>query len=89
MKTTTITIPNDLDAELDELARERSGTTDEVVETALRQYLVDAQRWGGREYRPGTKPFEITPLIEKDGLESPTSVSTTIATSLRNERRSR
>jgi predicted transcriptional regulator len=44
MKTTTITIPDDLDAELDELARDRNVTTDKVVETALRQYLVDAQR---------------------------------------------
>lgn len=62
----TVTIPSDLGTELDEVARYRHMTVGEVVESALRLYLANHQRWGGREYRPATLPFEITPLVEID-----------------------
>ncbi len=71
MSSATFTLPDDLDAELDELARERNVTTAEAVEIVLRQYLADRQRWGGRQYRPAVLPFEITPLEEKDDRGEP------------------
>lgn len=67
----TITIADDLDAKLGELARDRRTTVDEVVDSALRHYIANHERWGGREYRPATQPFEITPLVEKDDLGEP------------------
>lgn len=72
----TVTIPDDLQIDLSEFARGQQVSVDEVAESAIRIYIANHQRWGGREYRPATKPFEITPLVEKDELgESDVSVN--------------
>ena len=44
MSSATITIPEDLEPELDEVAQERNVTPAEVIETALRTYLTDLQQ---------------------------------------------
>jgi hypothetical protein len=60
------TVPDDLDAILGRLARDRHTTVDQVIESAVRIYVANAERWGEREYQPASKPFEITPLVEMD-----------------------
>jgi hypothetical protein len=67
----TITIPDNLNADLSEFARNQQVTVDEVVESALRIYIANHQRWAGRAYRSATQPFEITPVAEKDDLGEP------------------
>jgi hypothetical protein len=71
MKTATITIPDDLDAELDEVARERNITPAEVIEVALRKYLTETHRrsteTGDDEYRP----FWLPVIPEKDDRGEP------------------
>jgi hypothetical protein len=67
----TIMVSDDLSADLGEFARGQQITVEEVVDSAVRIYIANHQRWGGREYRPATQPFEITPLVEKDDLGEP------------------
>ena len=67
----TPTLPDDLKVVLGQFARDQQVTVDEVVESAIRIYIANRQRWGDREYRPATQPFEITPLVEKDESGEP------------------
>ncbi|HYI14090.1 MAG TPA: hypothetical protein VEX37_01785 [Thermomicrobiales bacterium] len=67
----TIVVSDDLSADLGEFAQGQHVTVEEVVDSAVRIYIANHQRWGGREYRPATQPFEIAPLVEKDEFGEP------------------
>jgi hypothetical protein len=69
----TVEISDELKAELEAFLRHEDtpGTTDRLVEDALRQYLADRRRWSGREYRPASRPFRVSPLMEKDDKGEP------------------
>lgn len=74
MKRATITIPDDLEAELEAYLGEREDglDLDALVERALRSYLARQDRWGGREvHLPRRRPFWITPLEERDAQGEP------------------
>ncbi|CAN5594495.1 MAG: hypothetical protein ACR2N0_12950 [Rubrobacteraceae bacterium] len=65
MKRATITIPDELEARLDEYVRRQEvpPALTAVVQAALREFLEKRDRFGGeREFRP----FRITPVAEKD-----------------------
>lgn len=68
MQRVTITIPDELQSELDAyLERDDSpDALDTVVEDALWQYLMTSGL-DDREYRP----FRITPIVEKDDKGEP------------------
>lgn len=68
MKRATITLPDDLEAELNrDLAAKDAppSLTAVVVEVALRNYLQDAAL-AARGYRPPSQPFDPKPIKEKD-----------------------
>lgn len=74
MKRATITIPDELEAKLDEYVRRQEvpPAMTAVVQTALREFLERRERFEEREFRP----FRITPVQEKDGSgESDVSVN--------------
>lgn len=74
MKRTTITIPDELEAELDAYVRSHEEPLEltAVVQRALREFLQRQEPLEDREYRP----FRITPVEEKGGLgESDVSVN--------------
>lgn len=78
MKRATITIPDELEAKLDEYVRRQEvpPALTAVVQTALREFLEKRERFGGREVRPASGPLRITPVKEKDGSgESDVSVN--------------
>lgn len=73
MRRVIVTIPDELEAELDEYLRQEdpAATIDGFVEDAVRQRLARQTHLAGREYRPASRPFRITPLEEKDDLGEP------------------
>jgi len=71
MSSATITIPEDLKPELDEIARERNVTLAEVIEAALRTYLTEAQRERVTGEDAEFTPFWLPVLPEKDDHSEP------------------
>lgn len=74
MKRATITIPDELEAKLEEYVRRQEvpPALTAVVQTALREFLEKRERFDEREFRP----FRITPIKEKDGSgESDVSIN--------------
>lgn len=66
MKEATITIPDELEAELEAMAQARGLTLAQLFEDALYSYLV-RQRFGEREVRLPTGPFRIRPASKGSG----------------------
>lgn len=67
MKRITVTLPDDLERELDAYlaAKDAPPNLTTLTQAALRDYLR-AQRLSERAYRPAQKPFSVAPLVEKD-----------------------
>ncbi|MGH3086657.1 MAG: hypothetical protein ACRDSJ_04985 [Rubrobacteraceae bacterium] len=65
MKRATITIPDELEAKLEEYVRRQEvpPALTAVVQTALREFLERSERFEEPEFRR----FGISPLEEKDG----------------------
>jgi hypothetical protein len=68
MRRATITLPEDLDAELSAYlaGRDAPPSLTAVVQAALRRYLAEA-RLAERTYRPPQEPFAITPARRGSG----------------------
>jgi hypothetical protein len=68
MRRATITIPSDLEAELDRyLARQAAPPSlTVVVQAALRSFLQE-QRLAALEFRPPSAPLTITPAVRGSG----------------------
>jgi hypothetical protein len=66
----TITIPDDLAAEIERfLAEHDERDLSDVIADALRQYLPSEQVWMGRQYYPARKrPFIFTPAETGSGF---------------------
>jgi hypothetical protein len=64
MKRSTVTIPRDLEAELESYLKRQDvrPALTAVVQAALREYLAN------RSYIPPTKPLRITPARKGSGL---------------------
>ncbi len=71
MSSATITIPEDLKPELDELARERNVSPAEVIEVALRKYLTELQHERMTDDDAEFTPFWLPVLPEKDDHSEP------------------
>ena len=65
MKRATITIPDDLEAELDAFMKEQATppTLTNVVQAALRSFLEE-QKWKERSFKPAKKNLQL-PIFEK------------------------
>lgn len=66
MKSATIAIPDDLDAKLEEVARERNTTSAEVIHLALRKYLAEIQENPNSTDEDDFRPIWMPVLPEKD-----------------------
>ena len=68
MKRATITIPDDLERELDDFltAQEAVPSLTAVLQAALRRYLEE-RRLAEREFRPPLGALRITPAAEGSG----------------------
>lgn len=68
MRRATITIPDDLEAELGSYmeAQDAAPSLTGIVETALRRFLAE-KRLESRQYRPPRRPFSITPAEQGSG----------------------
>lgn len=71
MRSATITIPNDLDAELEDVAQQRNVSPEEVIEAALRKYLHEVQQEHGVEETDDFRPFWVPVIPEKDDHGEP------------------
>jgi metal-responsive CopG/Arc/MetJ family transcriptional regulator len=69
MKRATVTIPDELEAELEAYLKEQDAPPSLTVlmQAALRDYL-QSKRLAQRQYRPARGPLRITPVEEKDAL---------------------
>ena len=67
MRRATVTLPDDLAAELDGYLAEQDAppTFTTLVQAALREYLQN-KRWRERDYRPPQGPFQIDPIDVED-----------------------
>lgn len=70
MRRATITIPDDLERELDAYLEEREAppSLTTLVQTALRRFLNEA-KLESREYSPPAGPFRITPSETGSGRD--------------------
>jgi hypothetical protein len=68
MRRATITLPDDLESELDAYlaSQDAAPSLTSLVEAALRRYLEE-KRLEARPYRPPQGPFRITPADEGSG----------------------
>lgn len=68
MKRATVTIPDDLEADLDAYmrAQEAPPSFAALVQAALRRYLAE-MRLAERQYRPPLRPLSVTPAAEGSG----------------------
>ena len=71
MKSATITIPTDLEAELDEVARKRNLSHSEVIEDALRKYLNELPQERPDADNDEYRPFWVSVIPEKDDRGEP------------------
>jgi hypothetical protein len=71
MSSATISIPDELQPELDELARERNVTPTEVLEAAVRNFLLESQKERKADADEDFKPFWVPVLEEKDEFGEP------------------
>lgn len=69
MRRATITIPDDLEEEIDAYMEEREAppSLTTLVQAALRHYLLQA-KLEAREYSPPVQPFQIAPAETGSGL---------------------
>ena len=69
MRRATITLPDDLEAELDSFlsTQDLKPSLTGIMETALRRFLQE-KSLAIRQYRPPSGPLEITPAEEGSGL---------------------
>lgn len=67
MKRITVTLPDDLERELDSYlaAQGAPPSLTTLTQTALRDYLL-VSKLRQRGYRPAQKPFDMRPLVEHD-----------------------
>ena len=72
MKRATVTIPDDLETELDTYlaGQDAPPTLTTLMQAALREYLRD-KRLQERGYRPPKGPFNVEPIEEKDEFGEP------------------
>lgn len=72
MRRVTITLPDDLEAELDSYLAEQDAppTLTTLMQVALREYLRN-KRLQERDYRPPRKPFSVQPIEEQDAHGEP------------------
>jgi metal-responsive CopG/Arc/MetJ family transcriptional regulator len=68
MRRATVTIPDDLETELDSYikAQDAPPSLTGLVEVALRRFLQE-KRLESRQYRPARRPFSITPADKGSG----------------------
>lgn len=71
MNDATIAIPEELDAELEAVAREQGLTTAEVIAAALRVYRAEIHRYRPPADRGDFRPFWVPVLPEKDDKGEP------------------
>jgi hypothetical protein len=74
MKRATITIPDDLEAELSSYLRDQdpAPSLTRIVQTALRHFLAETRlerELNRREVRPASKPLQITPAEHGSGVD--------------------
>lgn len=67
MKRITVTLPDDLERELNTYLASKDAPPNltTLTQAALRDYL-QARKLSERAYHPAQKPFGVTPLAEKD-----------------------
>lgn len=72
MKRITVTLPDDLEQELNAYLASKDAPPNltTLTQAALRDYL-QAKRLSERAYRPAQKPFGVIPLTEKDTSGEP------------------
>lgn len=72
MRRVTITLPDDLEAELERYLAEQDAppTLTTSMQAALREYLRN-KRPQERGYRPPQSPFSVEPIEEKDEFGEP------------------
>lgn len=65
MRRATITLPDDLEAEIERFLSEQDPqpSLTSLVQTAVRRYLDEAE-WSKRRFRPPAEPLAITPASE-------------------------
>jgi hypothetical protein len=70
MRRATITLPDDLEAELESYleTQDAAPSLTSLVEAALRRYLED-KRLGARQYRAPAGPLRITPARKGSGAD--------------------
>ncbi len=68
MKRITVTLPDDLEQELNTYlaSKDAPPSLTTLTQAALRDYL-QTKKLSERAYRPAQKPFGVRPLAEKDG----------------------
>ncbi|MEX1158120.1 MAG: CopG family transcriptional regulator [Thermomicrobiales bacterium] len=71
MKSATITIPNDLEADLNEVARKRNLSHAEVIEDTLRKYLNELPQERPIADDDDFRPFRVPVLPDKDEFGEP------------------
>ena len=71
MKAATIAIPDDLDAKLDEVAREKNVTPTEVIQLALRKFLTDIPESPTETDEKEYRPLRISVIPEEDDHGEP------------------
>ena len=69
MKRATITLPDDLEAEVDRFLKEQEPepSLTALVQVALRRYLDDVE-WSRRRFSPPGQPLSITPASKGSGI---------------------
>lgn len=72
MKRATVTIPDDLEAQLNTYlaGQDAPPTLTTLMQAALREYLRN-KPWRERAYRPPKGPFNIEPIEEQDAHGEP------------------
>lgn len=70
MKRATITLPDDLEAEVERLLsrQEPKPSLTSLVQTALRRYLEEAE-WSERRFSLPAEPLAVTPAAAGSGQE--------------------
>lgn len=72
MKRITVTLPDDLEQELNTYLASKDAPPNltTLTQAALRDYL-QTRKLSERAYRPAQKPFNVLPLAEKDSNGEP------------------
>lgn len=70
MRRATVTIPDDLEKELDAFLRAQDAAPSlaSVLQVALRRFLEE-RRWAAREFQTPRGPLRVTPATQGSGSE--------------------